>query len=119
MDDKQEFARRVGNNLANIRNMRGLTQPDVAEKIGIGRERWNNVSNWECGYHLPPSYHLARLCMALDCSADYVFGFDDHRVELTADELWCKEHYRNLNEDQRAAIRTMISTLERSSASDG
>ena len=104
-----------GARLRTARESKGLTQADLAAIVGFLP---NRISNLELGFSYPRARALMDLSKGLGCSVDYLLGLDDHRVELTADELWCSEHYRNLNDDQRAAVRTMIATLERSSASD-
>lgn len=100
-----------GARLRAVRELRGLSQTDLGNATGINP---NRISNWEIGIAYPRHRQLVIMCQYLGCSADYLLGLDDHRVDLTADELWCNEHYRNLDEDQRAAIRNMIATLERS-----
>lgn len=105
-----------GGRLRAARELRGMMQADLGAAADIPP---NRISNYELGYAYPQARSLIALCKVLDCSADYLLGLDDHRVHLTADELWCNEHYRNLDDDQRAAIRNMIATLERSRPADG
>ena len=105
-----------GGRLRAARELRGMVQSDLGDATGIPA---NRISNYELGYSYPQARSLIAICEALDCSADYLLGLDDRRVYLTTDELWCNEHYRNLDDDQRAAIRNMIATLERSRPADG
>lgn len=104
-----------GARLRAARESKGLMQADLAAIVGFLP---NRISNWELGSAYPQARALMALSKALGCTVDYLLGLDDHRADLAADELWCAEHYHNLNDDQRSAVRTMIATLERSSASD-
>lgn len=118
MDEKRSFALLIGERIAKARNMRGLSQPDLAEKIGIGRDRWNNISNWERGHHPPPSFHVWKLCKALSCSADYLMGFADEDAIPSNEALWDSENFNKLSDDQISAVRQIVALLN-SAESDG
>ena len=58
--------------LAALRRQKGLSQEQLAERIGVSRQA---VSKWESAQCLPETETLAALCIALDCSADtLLFG---------------------------------------------
>lgn len=46
----------------------GLTQEDLAEKIGLSK---NHISNIECGKYLPTTKVLVEICNALGETPDY------------------------------------------------
>ncbi len=46
MDNEREFNRRLGAVLKNYRKIRGFTQQEVADKLGVSKMA---VSNWESG----------------------------------------------------------------------
>lgn len=59
--------------LVNVRNRRlelGLTQQQLADKIGISR---NSISSIETGQYIPTAYTVALLCKALECSFEDLF----------------------------------------------
>ena len=58
--------------LAALRRQKGLSQEQLAERIGVSRQA---VSKWESAQCLPETETLAALCTALACSSDtLLFG---------------------------------------------
>ena len=57
---KQE---KIGVFIAETRRQRGMTQKELAEKIGISDK---TVSKWECGNSIPDISYLEALCDSLD-----------------------------------------------------
>lgn len=55
--------------LACVREMRGMTQMDLASKTGL---KDTAISHFECGRRLPNAENLRTLCIALNTSADYL-----------------------------------------------
>jgi transcriptional regulator with XRE-family HTH domain len=70
MDTKNIFSER----LRSLRNSKGLSQKNIAEKIGITEAGYQN---YEVGRRLPTFEKLLAICNALDCSADYLLGRTD------------------------------------------
>lgn len=59
--------------VVNVRNRRkelGLTQQQLADKIGISQ---NSISSIETGQYKPTAYTAALLCKALECSFEDLF----------------------------------------------
>lgn len=54
-----------------LRKRRGLTQQQLAERIGVVR---NAISNWENGVAFPNPRQLPLLADELSCSIDELFG---------------------------------------------
>ena len=67
MFDMQAFGRRI----AEARRAAGLTQPDLAEKMGIS---FQAVSNWERGESMPDIAKLPELAAILGMSIDALLG---------------------------------------------
>lgn len=61
----------VSQRLGLIRNKKGLTQQELAEKLGFSRD---TITKWENGERQIKATDLAKICEALDCSADYLIG---------------------------------------------
>lgn len=58
--------------LVAVANKRGLTEMELAEGVGVGR---STMRKWLDGDSAPDALDLARLCLILDISADYLlFG---------------------------------------------
>ncbi len=55
------------NNLLNLRKNAGLTQKELADKLGVGS---NTISQYELGKRKPDILKLSRLAIILDCSVD-------------------------------------------------
>lgn len=49
----------------------GWTQLDLAKKVGLTQSM---IAYCETGRREPNLFHFRRLCIALDVSADYMFG---------------------------------------------
>ena len=61
--------------VAAARKAAGLTQETLGEKLGVSRQA---VSKWESGQAVPDLDTVAKLCLALGFSADYLlFGRED------------------------------------------
>ena len=63
-----------GERMKEQRNRSGLTQNDLAVKIGGSQ---NQIKNYERGARVPNSDTLARIAKALGCSADYLLTLSD------------------------------------------
>ena len=67
----QEF---IGKRIAEVRRQRGIKQVDLGTAIGVTDQ---TISNWEVGLRTPRSDLLAKLCIELQCSADYILGLTE------------------------------------------
>lgn len=59
----------LNDRIAAVRKAAGLTQEQLGELVGVSRQA---VSKWESGQTVPDAVTVARLCEALNVSADYV-----------------------------------------------
>jgi transcriptional regulator with XRE-family HTH domain len=77
-DDITEERRKMNihENIKNARKAAGVTQKELAEKIGVYQK---DISRWENGERTPGVDALASICRALGVSADKL-------LELTGDE---------------------------------
>lgn len=64
-------------NITSERVRLGLTQNELADKIGV---HVNTVRSWECGTSKPGSLKLISLCEIFGCSADYLLGISEERL---------------------------------------
>lgn len=58
------------NNIKAVRVRRGMTQQELADKIGVSVPR---ISEWENGKYIPNGRHMIRLSEALNTSIDELF----------------------------------------------
>ena len=61
----------IGNRIRKYREELGISQKQLAEKIGVSNGR---VSNWEQGLNRPDADMLAELCKALKVSPSSLLG---------------------------------------------
>lgn len=61
------------NNIRKARKANGLTQVELAEKLGVTQ---GNLSAWETGRWQPDVESIKHMCDLLNCSADFLLGRD-------------------------------------------
>ncbi len=96
-----ELKYEIGGRIRKYREACGISQVQLAEKLGISN---NRVSNWEHGINRPDADILADICRALDISPSELLD-----VRLSSDEL---------NEKEREIIRAYRSKPELQPAVD-
>lgn len=108
MDEKQVFAKLVGERLAEVRA--AMTSPvfqrEVEEAIGVNP---NNLSNWEKGHHPPPSFLLKKLCDYYGCSADYILGLRPRKYTVQQKRLIDKIDILDAHEQE--AVEALVDSL--------
>lgn len=67
----------VADNIRRIRESLGLSQTELARRLGVKIER---VSNWECKENNPTAAWLPAIADTLHCSIDELFG---HEIKLS------------------------------------
>lgn len=81
IDVKTLFGKRV----KEVRNKYGITQEELAEKIGIGER---NLSKIECGNNFVTAETLSKLLSALNIDASELFNFRHNQdKEILKEEL--------------------------------
>lgn len=64
----------VGENIKNRRLAMGLTQKQLAKKIGLNDSGGGAISYWERGLYAPGAYSLCLLADAFGCTVDELLG---------------------------------------------
>lgn len=67
-----EDAQAIGEHIKEARQTAGLTQADLAERLGVSRV---HIANYERGSKWPNVKMLVRICKALETSPDKILGF--------------------------------------------
>lgn len=70
--------RSIGDRLRHARKLRGLSQADIAERVGVSQPA---VANWESGVHDPRRVMLAKISDVLGVSPDWLASGDRSAVE--------------------------------------
>jgi len=93
----------LGDNLRTIREYRGMTQIDLAERIGVTSAA---VSSWETGRTEPRIGMIERMAVALNCQKSDIIGYDKP-MDLTDHERNIIIAYRQNKEMQLAVDRLL------------
>ena len=64
-------AQSIGKRIATLRAARGITQWQLAERVGLSRSA---VAQWESGYSSPSAGILVSVAKALKTSVDKILG---------------------------------------------
>ena len=84
----------LGNNFFNARKKQGLSQEEVAEKLGVSRQ---TISKWELDETLPDINQSKKLATAFKVSLDELIEFDPDLNDI-------KEVIAKTNEEKQQAI---------------
>lgn len=85
---------RLGNNLAMARKKTGMSQEEVAEKLGVSRQ---TISKWELDETIPDIYQSKKLAKLYRLTLDELIDFDMDLKEI-------QEAIENTNEKTVAKI---------------
>ncbi len=84
-----------GENIRSIRIARGLTQQDLADKLGVTH---GAVSSWERERTEPNMETVERMCEILSCKKSQIVGADNSRLERLS------RYYLALNEAEQQQV---------------
>ena len=96
----------VGEQIKKYRNIKGMTQQDIADALGESSGRV--IYNWEKGIGRPDCDKLARLCDLLGVSADELIGCKSMAQRPTATEWGTLQKYRALDEHGKEVVDYLI-----------
>lgn len=89
----------IGIRIRKYRELRGLSQKELADLIGVSNSR---VSNWEQGINRPNADIISDLCRALDVSPSELLDIQISTDNLNEQERKLISAYRNKPELQEA-----------------
>jgi len=78
MGQAQPAARSIGERIRQARKSRGMSQVDLATKVGVSQPA---IANWESGVHDPRRLTLAKLADALEAPLDWLAAGDRSSAE--------------------------------------
>lgn len=94
-----EFSER----LKDLRKQAGLTQVDVAEKLGISQPAY---ASWERGVKKPTQENLVKIAQILSVSVDYLVGNSEEKAdELDNIELLFRMNSKGLTDEEKEIFR--------------
>lgn len=94
----------IGDNIRKYREQVGLSQKQLAKKIGVSNSR---LSNWEQGINNPPADFLGIICDALNISASELLGIKLSTDELNHEERKIIQAYR-IKPDLQHAVKLIL-----------
>lgn len=97
----------LGKRIKEIREKRGFTQQELAEKVGIDQR---NLSKIECGVTFP-SKNLCEIACALEIEISELFNFEHHELNTEEKKEFIKNSLNKLDEKQIEIIFRLIRTL--------
>lgn len=115
-NDAREVNLVIGRNLRRRRRLLGLTQQQLALKIGV---RFQQIQKYECGVNRLSASRLYRLSKVLDVPLTYFFrGLEDETVTLPDDEVLSRkeraqiiEQYSHLSAPARASLLAFLKSI--------
>lgn len=94
-----EFSER----LKKLRKNAGLTQVDVAEKLGISQPAY---ASWERGVKKPTQENLVKIAQILNVSIDYLVGNSEEKLdELDNIELLFRMNSKGLTDEEKEILK--------------
>lgn len=103
----------IANRLADLRKQHGLSQEELADKLGVSRQA---VSKWECGESSPDTDNLIALADIYGISLDELLGKTkeaeviEPEIVTPGEPIDNKEEYRRKRKGFRAAIAAVSSS---------
>ena len=64
----------LGEKIRNLREEKGLTQPELAKLVGVSN---GTVSFWENGVNEPKASYVRKLSTVFEVTSDYLLGLED------------------------------------------
>ena len=105
-DEDHRLAKLVGKSIANRRIEKGLTQEEVAERLGVGYEA---ISRMERGVIMPTIAKIIQLAEVFDTPVDTLLMESSNRV--TDQAIVLADTLQNLSPSNREFLLGMIKEL--------
>jgi transcriptional regulator with XRE-family HTH domain len=102
-------AKEIGSRIASLRKAKGITQRELAEKIGVTR---TVVTDYECGRVRMYDEMLARLALVLECSTDTILGLKNTVQASSAPQLRFTRRIRELEQLPEQKQKAILKTLD-------
>ena len=74
----------LSSNLKELRNEKGMTQAELAEKIGVTQ---GAVYFWEKGINEPPAGYLVKLARVFSVSVDELLSYESNNTEESSSRM--------------------------------
>lgn len=91
--------------LKNLRNAAGMSQHELADKLGISH---GAIGNYESGARMPRYDMLEAFADVFNVEINYLLGKTNERPEYSLEEAWIISCYRRADSDTREAVKFML-----------
>lgn len=91
--------------LQKYRNLNNLSQPELADIMGVSR---NTITNWETNKSRPEIEAIRQLCIFLGIPINELLGLSDDLVPSSSENTLLKQ-YRQLNSSNQRIVAHLIS----------
>ena len=116
-DDTKMDIKKVGNQIAELRKLKGLTQSELGERLCVS---FQAVSKWERGESLPDTAILPDLANVLETTTDFILTGGERMIEykgkiMVSDMiqgLRCLENMGNLLGNSNIIYRSAINGID-------
>ncbi len=90
------------------RKRRYLSQTELGKLIGVQTQ---TISNWENSKSKPNLETINKLCEALDVPLRYFISEEHVDYQLTLEEAFVINKYRELNDDGKSIVINLLKTM--------
>ncbi len=102
-------SKEIGARIATLRKQKGITQKELAEKIGVTRTM---VTDYECGRVRLYDEILARLATVLECPTDMILGLKPIPNTDSTPQLKITRRMRELEKLPEIKQKAILKTLD-------
>jgi len=74
---------KLGDKIRRLRRIRGFTQDDLAQRVGVSKQRIYTIERYDADMKTST---LIRLAEALHTTPNYLLGFDDFKVDTRLEQ---------------------------------
>lgn len=99
--------------LKRFRSLRGYSQDEMAQKLGIKKSRYGTWERGERMMSLEQAYNVTEI---LGCTLDELVGRDHSRDFADPGQAALNACYENMNEDGKGTLVSVARSLERDTA---
>lgn len=100
----RDYLIRMGERISIRRKERGITQEQMAEKMGVSLQ---TVSNIECGKKATNPENIAKICRTLNTTADYILLGEKNESQIKG----IIKVIASLPEDKYKAVENIVNLL--------
>lgn len=101
--------KQFGNILRKLRNEKGFTQQQVADKLGLKNK--STLGSWEVGKSEPDGYTFLKLCKIYEIENIYNAFDEISPIQISSEQNEQYEKYKSLNDESKKIVDNLITQL--------